>query len=276
MKFNIVLALTKDDPSHLHAQCFNEIADVLRYGLEDLGEEVIFGQSFRKDCINLVLGYQFLYGQLLPPEYKCIFYQLEELSENQGWPLGILATFQSKDCIIWDFSEKNIDFLAQRGIQAILKPIGFHPNMFRIKPHNTQYVDILFYGSKNLRRLKILNKLRQRFNTQVLSSVYGAERDEWLSRSKISVAIYHYETKLFDDVRISYLTNNKIFTVIEDSPARKYADFLVYSEYDKIVETCEYWLNSPDLRQQQVHAAFRAFSKYPESEFLRQALEKSL
>ncbi len=276
MKFNIVLALPPEDrESFVHAQCFLETADLLRYGLEDLGYEVIFGEGLQRDHLNIILGYQFLYGQKISSEYKCIVYQLEELSELEGWPLKNLETLMSPSCVVWDFSERNIDFLAERGIRAVLKPLGFHQKMFRIKYRQNKDVDILFYGSKNERRMKILKELERKFNVEILCGIYGHERDEWIARSKIVLSIYYYQTKLFDDVRIGYLMNNKSFSIIEDSPNKKYDDFLVYIPYEQLVERCEYYLNNDDLRREKAKQAFQGFREYPESEFLKRALAQS-
>ena len=243
--------------------------------MEDLGYEVIFGEGLRRDHLNIILGYQFLYGQKIPSEYKCIVYQLEQLSELEGWPLENLETLMSPSCVIWDFSERNIDFLAERGIRAVLKPLGFHQKMFRIKYRQNKDVDILFYGSKNERRMKILNELEQKFNVKILCGIYGHERDEWIARSKIVLSIYYYQTKLFDDVRIGYLMNNKAFIIIEDSPNKKYDDFLIYIPYEQLVERCEYYLNNDALRFEKAEQAFQGFRKYPESEFLKRALAQS-
>ncbi|MCH8021846.1 hypothetical protein IH785_18615 [candidate division KSB1 bacterium] len=68
--------------------------------------------------------------------------------------------------------------------------------------------------------------------------------------------------------------NNRIFTVLEDTPHRKYDDALVYAEYDKLVETCEYYLDNENLASEKAAQAFRVFSRYPESEFLKSAIEK--
>jgi len=276
MKFNIVLALPPEDrESFIHAQCFLETADLLRYGLEDLGYEVIFGEGLRRDHLNIILGYQFLYGQKSPSEYKCIVYQLEQLSELEGWPLENLETLTSPSCVVWDNSERNIDFLAERDIRAVLKPLGFHQKMCRIKYGQNKDVDILFYGSKNERRMKILNELEQKFNVKILCGIYGHERDEWIARSKIVLSIYYYQTKLFDDVRVGYLINNKAFIIIEDSPNKKYDDFLIYIPYEQLVERCEYYLNNDALRFEKAEQAFQGFRKYPESEFLKLALAQS-
>ncbi|TDI83112.1 MAG: hypothetical protein E2O79_05590 [Caldithrix sp.] len=274
-KFNIVLASSGADRQNLHAQCFREVVMVLKLGLEDLGFEVVCANRLQKECTNLILGYHFLNGKKLPTGYDCIIYQLEELDENGSLPLSVIETLRSPGAIVWDFSERNIDFLAERGIEAVCKPIGFHPEMFRIKKNRDKDVDVLFYGSKNDRRLKILKELHGKFKLKPLFGVYGDERDHWIGRSKIVVSIYYYETKYFDDVRISYLLNNKVFAIVENTPHKKYEDFVVYADYDRIVETCEFYLQDDQHRNQIIDKSFKGFAQYPESEFLRKALSVS-
>ena len=257
-----------------HTQCFKEVAFRLRYGLEDLGYHVDFNGQLQKHSTNIVLGYHALQGRPLPPDYDCIIYQLEQLSEDGILPLTVVETLRSS-CVVWDYNEKNIEFLSQLGIAAIHKPLGFHPKMNQVKHEEQKEIDILFYGSKNERRDKILKELAKKFEVKVLFGVYGDERDKWIARSKIVILIYFYETKYFDDVRISYLLNNKAFSVIENTPHSKYEDFIVYSEYDRLIETCQYFLEHDDLRQQKAEHAYQLFSKYHETEFLENALAQS-
>ncbi|MFQ5708113.1 MAG: hypothetical protein ACE5HO_11720 [bacterium] len=274
MKFNIVLVQPGDNTGYPHAQCFTEIAHVLRYGLEDLGHQVILGGRLYKDCVNIVLGYQFFWGKRLPEGYRYVVYQLEELSENEGWSLTMLETLRSP-CVVWDFNEQNVQFLADRGIKAICKPIGYHPKMEWIGKDKLEDVDILFYGSLNDRRKRILSRLQNKFDVRVLFGVYGRERDQWISRSKMVLSIYYYETKLFDDVRMSYLMNNKVFTIVEDAPNKKYEDLLVYADYGSLIECCDYYLHHETLRNQIAEKAYHGFKQYPEVEFLQQALSLS-
>lgn len=275
-KFNIVLALPGIEHDRTHAMSLRETCNVLRYGLEDLGYKVIFAEELRKDCINIILRYQSLRGKRLPQGYKCIVYQLEQLSEDQGWSstMQVLDTLRSA-FVVWDCNKQNIDFLKKQGIHAIHKPIGFHPNMFRIQQCKQKDIDILFYGSLNERRAKILKELQEKYNTKILFGIYGEERDVLISRSKIVIQIYFYETKLFEDVRMSYLLNNKVFTISENTPNKKYKEFLVYADYDKFVETCEYYLKNDHLRDDIAEKSFMAFSQYPEAEFLKKALSCS-
>ncbi len=271
MRFNIVLVQPEGCPSYSHNQCFLEVAHVLRYGLEDLGHQVIFGKGLEKEGYNVILGYHLLGGKRLPEGFKYIVYQLEQLTNPEGWPPEIINTLKSS-CIVWDFSEQNMEWLAKHGINAIYKPIGFHPKMARIQPCQKKEIDILFYGSLNARREKILTQLQKKFKTKILFGVYGEERDYWISRAKLVLLIHYYETKLFDEVRLSYLMNNGIFTIVENTPYKKYEDLLIFTDYEKLVDICDYYLKNKTLRNKIAERIFKGFSHYPETEFLGKAL----
>lgn len=281
MKFNIVLVGTQNKKDLVHLKVLLDVSQILQLGLEDLGHEVSLGSSLAKDTLNIILGYHHLWGKRLPADYECIIYQLEQFYENDDWAPDLLSNFKAKyqrtlrSCrYIWDFSKANIEHLANCGIKATYKPIGFHPKMRRIRPDTKRDIDILFYGSTNPRRLKILNELAKKHTVKTLFGVYGQERDAYISRAKIVLGIHFYQARLFDEVRTTFLMNNRIFTVLEDTPHRKYDDVLVYAEYDRLVETCEYYLDNENLASEKAAQAFRVFSRYPESEFLKSAIEK--
>ncbi|TDI83113.1 MAG: hypothetical protein E2O79_05595 [Caldithrix sp.] len=281
MKFNIVLVGTQNKKDLVHLKVLLDVSQILQLGLEDLGHEVSLGSSLAKDTLNIILGYHHLWGKRLPADYECIIYQLEQFYENDECAPDLLSNFKAeyqrtlRSCrYIWDFSKANIEHLANCGIKATYKPIGFHPKMRRIRPDSKKDIDILFYGSTNLRRLKILNELAKKHTVKTLFGVYGQERDAYISRAKIVLGIHFYQARLFDEVRTTFLMNNRIFTVLEDTPHRKYDDVLVYAEYDRLVETCEYYLENENLASEKAAQAFRVFSRYPESEFLKSAIEK--
>lgn len=273
-KVNIVLATSLKPKYQFHTQCFAEISNLLKYGFEDIGYEVIFAPKLRHDCINVILGYHLLDGKKLPAGYNCVIYQLEELTEEQDWHLKIQETLHS-DCVVWDFSEQNVEYLSQKGINAIYKPLGFHERMKQIQHKMKKDIDVLFYGSKNERRIKVLKALNEKCNLKVLFGVYGEERDSWIARSKIILSLYYYEAKMFDDIRMAYLMNNKVFTIVEDSPYKKYDDVLVFAAYDEIVDACEYFLNNDQLRSMVANKTHSVFSEYPETEFLKQAMSET-
>ncbi len=281
MKFNIVLVGTQNKKDLVHLKILLDVSQILQLGLEDLGHEVSLGSSLTKDTLNIILGYHHLWGKRLPADYDCIIYQLEQFYENDESAVDLLSNFKAeyhrtlRSCrYICDFSKANIEYLANCGIKATYKPIGFHPKMQRIKSDTKKDIDILFYGSTNPRRLRILNELAKKHTVIRLFGVYGSERDDYISRAKIVLGVHFYQAMLFDEVRTTFLMNNSTFMVLEDTPHRKYDEVLVYAEYDKLIETCEYYLENENLISEKAAQAFHVFSRYPESEFLKSAIEE--
>lgn len=275
-KFNVLILPEQGEKYAVHAQCFLEVADLLLFSLQDLGHETAFCERPEKDQTNILLGYHQLLGQTLPAEYNFVIYQLEELRDEIA-KIGPLLTTLRSPCKVWDFSELNLAYLRKRGIEAQLKPLGFHPKMERIDQRKSsgKDIDILFYGCINDRRLEILEELEKHFSVKTLFGVYGSERDYWIARSKIVLSIYYYETKYFDDVRISYLLNNRAFVIVESGRNNRYEDFIVYADRENLVETCRYYLENDDAREEKAEQAYLGFQKFPETMFLQNLLENS-
>src|SRR5580658_4511667 len=65
-------------------------------------------------------------------------------------------------------------------------PLGYVPELRRIQASKVQNIDVLFYGSLNERRSRILQALKDS-GVKVHSAfgVYGKERDALIARSKI-------------------------------------------------------------------------------------------
>ena len=90
---------------------------------------------------------------------------------------------------------------------------------------------------------------------------------------------------ILSGIRSSYAENHLgdffYSTVLTHKPALvvELGSFMGYSSLHiaaaKIVETCEFYLQDDQHRNQSVDKSFRGFSQYPESEFLRKALSVS-
>ncbi len=170
---------------------------------------------------------------------------------------------------IWDYSLENIQVLRDQGLSNLKHlPIGFHPNLQTI-PKAEEDVDVLFYGSINDRREKILADLRPRCRVQELFQIYGPERDAWIARSKIILNIHFYETRIMEQARLSYLLNNGRFIVSEDSAANPFQDMIAAVPYDRVVESCLMFLQDAAAHQSQAQRGLDLFRRRPMTEYLR-------
>jgi hypothetical protein len=112
---------------------------------------------------------------------------------------------------VWDHTLRNIEkWKAMNRLHAPSHvPLGYVPELSRIKASQAQDIDVLFYGSLNERRTAILNALKNAgLKVHTVFGVYGEQRDESIARCKVVLNIHFYETRVFEFVRIAYLLAN--------------------------------------------------------------------
>ncbi|QEY23772.1 hypothetical protein [Neisseria animalis] len=282
--FNITVITPPDYP---HVRVFDELVGQLHYSLKTLGyPSEITASTIYSDRINIVFGIH-----LLPPEQiaklppSTIIMNTEQLEAMQN---GDNARRQWFDTIMaaarrfptWDYDSRNIEFLHNHGIRAILWELGHQPELARIRHIDNPDVDVLFYGGINTRRRHILNALiEQGLQVKWLFGVYGSERDAWIARSKIVLNLHAYDTHIFEIVRCSYLMSNGVCVVSEvndtTSIAPQYRNGIVAAPYEKLVETCTALAHCEPLYRHCRRVAFDTFSRLPQSAFTRAALQKT-
>jgi hypothetical protein len=257
---------------YVHSLCFQELALLLKSSLNSAGIQCdISANRLAKDRINVILGYHLLRfdEQLLRCRY--IPYQLEQLDTKEGWYSENIKRLLENAFDVWDYSKENIRFLRELHIEAKHLPIGYHESLELIRHAPCKDIDILFYGSVGDRRKAILDRLMDIANVKALFGVYGKQRDEAISRARMVLNIHHYSTKIFEAPRISYLLNNRCFVVSETSPVNPYgAVGLCMVPYDRIVETCEFYLTHDEEIERVRNHTYDEFRKnYPMVDFIK-------
>lgn len=266
--------------NYVHSEAFRELAETLCHGLRRIGLLAeVTENRFDPGAVNLVLGWHLLDGaQLasLPP--ACILYNLEQMDERNRDLRARLATL-SENAEIWDYSQRNIDILRESGFTAPIRhvPIGYAPEMSRIKPAEEQDIDVLFYGSVNPRRAAVLEALRQAgLNVPHVFGVYGEERDRLIARAKVVLNMHFYESSIFEMVRVSYLLANRKAVVAEcnveteaDGDLRGAARLVPYGQ---LVSTCLRLVETPEERRELESQALEAMLRRDETRILREAI----
>ncbi|MDR1323076.1 MAG: hypothetical protein LBK68_01425 [Candidatus Margulisbacteria bacterium] len=241
---------------------FREIALLLIHTFNSLGHSCsLKTNQTTADRLNILLGWPNLIFSTLPQGHKYIPYQLEQLSSQEGWYVEIPGAkkFFQNAVELWDYSENNVEFLRTEHIPAKLLPLGYHEKLELLTPPDkNKDIDVLFYGGLNERRIKVLEQLQSRgVKVQVLSydqSAFSGKRDEYIARTKIVLNIHYYETKIFEAARISYLLNNKVLVITEQSADNPYtAVDLISVPYEQLVDEClrrlADWDNSQKIAQ---------------------------
>lgn len=283
-------------PNYIHSRCFAEVALSLRDGLRALGHDSdIVTSSFDcppgKDAWTIILGAHLLCHSFIDPislPRNMIIYNLEQITPGSPWLteqyLGIMqgkwcdGEFLSKghQIKVWDYSKRNIDELKQLGIEATLCEIGYMPSLTRIAPCDED-IDVLFVGSMNRRRAKIIEDLtRAGLKVVPVFGYYGAERDLLIARAKVVLNVHFYDSKVFEIVRCSYLMANKKCVVSEwgsDQDLEEYYNNgIVFCPYDGLVWNCRRMVGDEKQRNMIAQNGFELFSNKSQVEILKGVL----
>lgn len=280
MKFNIVLIQPANYP---HSYSVLEICQLLHFSLIDLGHTSTLTRNyFESGAINIVFC-----GHLLPNDASTqipaatIFFNSEQLPRNGlGWVSTIFN--QASKFKMFDYSSENALELTKRlNYDVPVLKIGFHAGLRRIMFNQDKDIDVLFYGSLNSRRKNCLESLiKSGLTVKTLFGVYGAERDEWVARSKLVLNLHYYEAKILEVVRIFYLLTNSVPVVTEVSAETKVEgdilDFVASSDYGQLEERCLELCQFPEKAMQIGSRGYEGFCKRNQRDFTEELVDQLL
>ena len=266
---------------YLHTEAFRELAETLQAALQSLGHDSQIQENLLDPSrTSLILG-----AHLLAPEQMqaipqgSVIYNLEQLGGALLKPAYYQLAARRQ---IWDYDLRNIEYWKQFNCAyaPVHVPIGYVPELKRITAPRCQDIDVLFYGSLNDRRNRILNALKNAgIKVHSAFGVYGKDRDDLIACAKIVLNIHFYESKVFEIVRVSYLLANSKAVVTECSPDAEMeeglSDSVLSLPYDRLVEGCCSLLQNEAERQALEARGFQWFSKRKESDILSNALQQS-
>jgi hypothetical protein len=144
--------------------------------------------------------------------------------------------------------------------------------------NNIKDIDIFFYGKMNDRRSNILDILKQKYNIVIISyrsdEIVNKEICNVIKRSKIVLNILHDDyNSIFDYYRNSFLVSNKVLLISEKPQnidtnleiyLRDIDSNLIIPEYNKMIETVEYYLNNynEEFINNLIDKQYKWFKKY--------------
>jgi SAM-dependent methyltransferase len=256
-------------PGYIHTDGLREVAESLHYAFRRLAiRSGIAENEYAPGERHIVLGAHLLQEDeyaTLPP--TSILYNLEQIDAEALLRMPEYAKLLSL-FHVWDYSERNAERLRSLvpNVQVSVLPMGFVPELARIEPAVSEDIDVLFYGSINERRRKIIEELvAAGLNVQVVFGAYGKKRDALIARSKVILNVHFYDSKIFESVRVSYLLTNRRAVVSECGDDTEIeADFreaLACVEYARLVDACVALVRDDDRRHQQESAGFDAMSR---------------
>jgi SAM-dependent methyltransferase len=276
MHFSLIKLL----PRSLASNGFDDVILPLQYALTRLGWQTETRvNSINASSVNILFGTCHGPGLLdhaLPA--NSIVFNLEQMTTQNGWnnPAYIehLRRFT-----VWDYSHRNARYLRKSlGIADVQEVrLGYVPEMTRLNANFPQDTDVLFYGAVNERRKNILAALKSAgLRLNVLTSVYGQERDYAIARAKCIINVHYYSPATLEVARLGYLWANSKAVVSERQAETEIDTGLEEScrfcAYENIVEaTCEI-ARSKTARQQQAEKGFIAFSALSQEDFLEKVV----
>lgn len=265
----------------IHWQCFLEIAKGFSLALKRLG----YGGTLdldRKESLEanrvIIFNAQALSPNVIIPE-SAILFNAEQIPFFPG-PTGAAWTEYVKRLkrhIVWDYSIENVSRLLQYGVQAVHCPIGYYPELSNIPPGDED-IDVVFAGSINPRRARILEELSWKGLIVKNITAYGAERNRWLRRAKIILNVHFYENPIWEIARVSHALANRKCVVSEDGGCDRDLETLAmtttaYVPYAKIVDRCLELVRDDVSRKRIANQGFDTFSALDQTMFMRKAME---
>ena len=276
MQFNICLIQPKN---YIHTYAFLELAQLLHFGIKSLNlRSKLSLNQICPDSTNIVIGAHLLDTSLISQLPKnSIILNTEQLDGiNIAWLTPILQF--AKNFSVWDYSLKNISKLNDLGFYKVkFLELGYQSELQRIPKKSCQNIDVLFYGSMNPRREKVIAELRAYdLNVHVAFAIYGPQRDELISRSKVVLNHHHYDSEIYEVVRTSYLINNAKLVVgevnLSTSIDTHYLTSIYPAKYEELSASCYKLVRDDALRNELEDKELSTFRQFPQSRFLTKIL----
>lgn len=197
---------------------------------------------------------------------RVILINVDNYTHFKFQPLLNIIDNERLNFTIFDYSPINLKEISKIYKNIVIEYIPFlynsyleeHYNTITNNQENNKDIDILFYGTNNTRREKILEELRKKYKLHAViynrTGISGDELSSLIKRSKIVLNIYYYEhNKVFDYYRNSYLLANKAFLIseypdsIDFNIERNLIDIdknLIMGKYENLVDLVSYYLDN--------------------------------
>ncbi|HTE39335.1 MAG TPA: hypothetical protein VK629_00810 [Steroidobacteraceae bacterium] len=266
-----------------HGEIFDEVTELLIDCLRQIGVEVYETKnSLDSTRLNILVGATVflpaeIFAEIKKSARPYVVFQTEVLNPDGGFGRHCPAytDFLPTASQVWDYSESNLPFLKQLGCGHVKHiPLGYAASLERIPRLSERDIDILFFGSLSPRRQRVLDNLASKWRVKVLFGAYGKTRDQEIARAKMVLNLHQFDTPQLEQIRLSYLLNNKCFVVSERADVDPYDGGVVFCEYDKIIECCETYL-APGMESERERIAAKGYERLlavPTADALREAL----
>lgn len=267
-------------PGYIHSAAFGEIAETLHYGLRSLGyDSVLTAEGALAGRQHIVLGSNLLPHYSLPLADDAILYNLEQVDIGSSWFRPELIDI-FRHHTLWDYSKRNADALEALGVRvARIVPVGYVKELTRLQLAADPDIDVLFFGSMNARRQKVIDEMRAAgLHVETAIGVYGVVRDALIERAKLILNVHYYEAKVLESVRLSYLLANRCAVLSEHGcdprEDEAFAAGVAFADYQHLARRAQALIDAPDERKRLALRGFEIMCTRQTSEYLRAALDE--
>jgi hypothetical protein len=236
---------------------YQEIIDSLVWGLGALGHEVSASvNAFEAEARNIVFGFQMMTeAQIARLPAETIIYNFEQIAGMPPADLKPIYVAAAKRLTIWEYSAHNLPtWQAMTPAKPVRHvPVGFAPVLARIASAPVEDIDVLFYGLPAPRRLAVFDALCQTGVRAVFAcGLYGASRDDLISRARLILNVSHASFRVFEVVRVSYLLANAKAVIAEREPDTfvepDLRDAVAFTPPAQTVAMCHHFLQNEAAR----------------------------
>ena len=204
-----------------YAQAYAEVIRSLHWGFTDLGFNCVVATEPQTGRVNIVFGWELGLENLLQFPSDSIFYHLDQHGDSFD---GNLAAIEIAEKFkVWDFSKKAIPKWGQLNsrCQPYYAPICYAPVLSDLDKRQ-QDIDIGYIGKfvePRLRQMTLIAESKEK-SVACLSGVWGALRNEFISRTKVLVNVSAQASycSTLEMVRLQYFLANKKAVVCERYP----------------------------------------------------------
>jgi len=194
--------------------------------ITDINEMLFYNKNLKyKQNILFILSYNKLNPKIqsLLKDSKYVIFQLENLIENVNIH-NYIELFKYA-MYIYEYNSYNLKYYNEHVKDKI--------HIFNPPISTKESIDILFYGTLNERRNKILNELKKKYNITIVTNIFGEKLNELIKRSHIILNISYYNNSLLETTRLNEcLQYNK--PIISETPKlnvdQQYTDRVIFIE----------------------------------------------
>ena len=230
---------------------------------QDLAEElkrlnftvVITNNILPTDKLHIIL-FSFILPQL-PKNY--ILYQLEQINKSK-YITDKLYTDIANSLVTIDYSKENISKYKNNKENISFQMMPIQNKIIEYVPEYSY--DVMFFGSMNERRQKILDYLsKQNITIASTNNIFGDNLNFHLKKAKIILNLHYYDNALLETARLNEILKFNTLIISENSNLMKdNQDF--YKDDIFFIENIDNELENINILTEQIFDCLKYFDTY--------------